>query len=177
MEVNRALAPYVDVMLGNEEDFTAALGFEVAGVDGDLAELDPANFRAMIAKVVAAYPDVQVAAHAAPGDDGQPQRLDGDRLCHGAFHQATTRRDLDILDRVGGGDGFASGLVYALLGGKPPRRRRGVRCHPRGTRHDHTRGHVDGLAPGGGGRDAGPDGPRGALMSRTTDRRWGTTDG
>ena len=118
--VNRALAPYVDVMLGNEEDFTAALGFEVAGVDGDLAELDPANFRAMIAEVVAAYPNVQVAATTLRRAT-TANRNDWTAIAYGdgTFHQATTRRDLDILDRVGGGDGFASGLVYALLGGKP----------------------------------------------------------
>src|SRR6185436_12596628 len=59
-EVNRRLAPYIDVMLGNEEDFSAALGFEVAGVDEHLSELDPANFKKMIDAVVAAYPNLRV---------------------------------------------------------------------------------------------------------------------
>ena len=62
IEVNRAIAPFVDVMLGNEEDFTAALGFAVDGVDDDLAELDPTNFKVMIDQVVSAFPNVQVVA-------------------------------------------------------------------------------------------------------------------
>ena len=62
VEVNRALAPYVDVMLGNEEDFSAALGFEVGGLDEDLSELDPTNFKAMIGEVIDTYPNLQVVA-------------------------------------------------------------------------------------------------------------------
>ena len=54
-EVNRELASYVDVMIGNEEDFTAALGFEIEGVGEDLGELDSANFRKMIEKAVATF--------------------------------------------------------------------------------------------------------------------------
>ena len=61
-EVNRELASYVDVMLGNEEDFTAALGFEVEGLDENLSALDPANFRKMIETAVAAFPNFQAVA-------------------------------------------------------------------------------------------------------------------
>ena len=61
-EVNRALAPLVDVLLGDEEDFTAALGFEIEGLDANLSELDPARFGTMMAEVCAAYPDVALAA-------------------------------------------------------------------------------------------------------------------
>ncbi len=61
-EVNRAVAPLVDVMLGNEEDFSAALGFEVAGVDRNLSVLDPERFGAMMARVAAAYPNIRVVA-------------------------------------------------------------------------------------------------------------------
>jgi 2-dehydro-3-deoxygluconokinase len=120
VEVNRALAPYVDVMLGNEEDFGAALGFEVRGLDEDLSELDPTNFKAMITDVIDTYPNLQVVATtlrrattANRNDWGAVAYADG------AFHHATTRPDLDIFDRVGGGDGFASGLIYSLLAGKP----------------------------------------------------------
>ena len=118
--VNRALAPYVDVMLGNEEDFTAALGFDVAGVDDDLADLDPTNFQAMIDEVVAGYPNVQVVATTLRRAT-TANRNDWSAIAYGdgRFHSATSRNDLEIFDRVGGGDGFASGLVYALLGGKP----------------------------------------------------------
>ncbi len=61
-EVNRAIAPYVDVMIGNEEDFTAALGFEVEGVDESLTQLPVEQFGAMIGRVSQAYPNFQVIA-------------------------------------------------------------------------------------------------------------------
>src|SRR5579885_2822809 len=55
-EVNRKLAPYVDVMLGNEEDFSAALGYAVKGVDENFAALDAATFQKMIEAVLADFP-------------------------------------------------------------------------------------------------------------------------
>ncbi len=117
-EVNLRLAPYVDVMLGNEEDFSAALGFEVEGVDEQLSELDPANFKKMIKRVVGAYPNLKVVATtlrnattASRNDWGAGAWADG------VFYQAQTRKGLEILDRVGGGDSFASGLVYGFLKG------------------------------------------------------------
>src|SRR5215475_2206218 len=55
-EVNRRIAPFVDVMIGNEEDFSAALGYEVPGTDENLSALDPENFKKMIAKVVKDFP-------------------------------------------------------------------------------------------------------------------------
>src|SRR5580765_2552830 len=120
-EVNRRLAPYIDVMLGNEEDFSAALGFDVAGVDEHLSELDPANFKNMIDTVVAAYPNLRVvgttlrnATTATVNDWGAIAWADG------AFYEAPTREGLEILDRVGGGDSFASGLIYGLLAARGP---------------------------------------------------------
>ena len=120
VEVNRALARHVDVMLGNEEDFTAALGFTVEGVDEDLSELDPTNFETMIDQVVSAFPNVQVVATTLRRAT-TATRNDWSAVVYadGGFHSATARCDLEIFDRVGGGDGFASGLIYALLGGKP----------------------------------------------------------
>ncbi|HSO48964.1 MAG TPA: sugar kinase, partial [Acidimicrobiia bacterium] len=56
VEVNRALAPYVDVMIGNEEDFTSALGFEVPDLDHEITNLDPSAFKAMIGAVLDAFP-------------------------------------------------------------------------------------------------------------------------
>lgn len=115
-EVNLAIAPLVDVMLGNEEDFTAALGFEVEGLDRNLSALDPANFGRMMEQVVAAWPNLKVVAStlrsartASRNDWGAVAWSDGQ------LHQALLRPDLEILDRVGGGDGFASGLIYGLM--------------------------------------------------------------
>lgn len=120
-EVNRALAPLVDVMLGNEEDFTAALGFEVQGLDPNLTALEPANFGRMMEAVVAAFPrlrvvatTLRVATTASRNDWGAVCWMDGQ------LHEATIRRDLEILDRVGGGDSFASGLFYGFLSGQGP---------------------------------------------------------
>jgi len=118
-EVNRAIAPHVDVMLGNEEDFTAALGFEVAGTGETYSKLDPTNFKKMIAAAVKAFPNFKVVATtlrnaktASSNDWGAIVYADGQ------FHDATLRENLEIYDRVGGGDSFASGLIYGLMEGK-----------------------------------------------------------
>ena len=116
-EVNRQLAPLVDIMLGNEEDFTACLGFEVPGTGADLSELDSENFHAMIAEVTAQYPTLSVVAttlrsvrSATINDWGAVAWSAAD-----GFARAAPRRSLEIFDRVGGGDSFASGLLYGLL--------------------------------------------------------------
>ncbi len=121
MEVNRAIAPHVDVMLGNEEDFTSALGFEVKGTDESYSKLDPTNFKKMIEQVTSEFPNFKVVATtlrnaktASVNDWGAIIYADGE------FHDATLRTDLEIYDRVGGGDSFASGLIYALMKGKTP---------------------------------------------------------
>jgi 2-dehydro-3-deoxygluconokinase len=117
-EVNRALMPFVDVLFGNEEDFSAALGFELDGVDPAFKDLPTASFRNMIGKVVAAFPNIQVVATTlrtarSASANGWGAIAYGD----GAFHEVA-QRDVEILDRVGGGDSFASGLIYGLLAGK-----------------------------------------------------------
>jgi len=120
-QVNRDLAPYVDVMLGNEEDFTAALGYAVEGVDKHLSKLDPANFHRMIEHAVKEYPNFEIVATtlrnaktATINDWGAVC------YCDGEFYQAAARENLEIFDRVGGGDSFASGLIYGFLSGKGP---------------------------------------------------------
>ena len=120
-EVNREIARFIDVMIGNEEDFTASLGFEVEGMDEDLATLDVDAFAAMIEKAAAAYPNFKVigttmrTVHSATINDWGAiawSRSTG-------VVQATHRARLEILDRVGGGDSFASGLIYGLLTDEP----------------------------------------------------------
>jgi len=119
VEVNRKIASCVDVMIGNEEDFTSALGFQVEGMDVHISKLDPANFKKMIAEAVKAFPNFKVVATtlrnaktACVNDWGAILYAEGE------FHQARLRENLEIYDRVGGGDGFASGLAYAFLEGK-----------------------------------------------------------
>lgn len=115
-EVNRRLARLVDVMLGNEEDFTACLGFEVEGVDENLSALETSSFQKMIERAVQDFPNFKVAATtlrtvktASVNDWGAICWADG------TFYQAAMREGLEILDRVGGGDSFASGLIYGLM--------------------------------------------------------------
>lgn len=115
-EVNREIAKYVDIMIGNEEDFVACLGMEVEGLDAALSHLPVEGFKRMIGRAVEAYPNFQAVAttlrtvHSA-------SRNDWGALCWygGEFHEATLRKDLEIFDRVGGGDSFASGFIYGLM--------------------------------------------------------------
>ena len=119
--VNRGLAPLVDVLIGNEEDFSAALGFDVEGVSDQFAELERSRFETMIARVVREFPNLRAVAvtlrHARTATVN-----DWSALCwhDGRFFEAAPRANLEILDRIGGGDSFASGLIYGFLTGRGP---------------------------------------------------------
>ena len=120
-EVNREIAGYIDVMIGNEEDFTASLGFEVEGVDENLSALEVGKFAAMIEKAAAAYPNFKIigttmrTVHSASINDWGAIAWSPST----GVVQATHHEQLEILDRVGGGDSFASGLIYGLLQNEP----------------------------------------------------------
>jgi len=116
--VNQEIARFVDVMLGNEEDFTACLGLPVEGADEDLLHLDAAAFNKMIGAAVAAYPSFKVVATTLRAAK-TATRNDWGAICFmdGSFFESRPYPDLEILDRVGGGDSFASGLIYGLLTG------------------------------------------------------------
>ena len=120
-KVNREIAKYVDVMLGNEEDFTACLGFEVEGLDEHISKIDPVNFKKMIATAVKQYPNFKVAATTLRNAKTASVNDWGAVIWAGGnFYEAPMRENLEIYDRVGGGDGFASGLAYGFLEGKGP---------------------------------------------------------
>jgi 2-dehydro-3-deoxygluconokinase len=117
-EVNRRLVQHVDVLLGNEEDFTACLGFQVPEAGTDFASLSAANFKRMIGDVISELPHLKVVATtlravrtASVNDWGAVAWAGGE------FAEATHRPGLEIFDRVGGGDSFASGLIYGLMSG------------------------------------------------------------
>ena len=116
--VNRGLIRKVDVLLGNEEDFTAALGFAVEGAGEDYARLDVAAYRPMIDAVMREFPNLSAVAstlrvaHTATVNDWGALYVSDGRLVSSRW------RDLWIYDRIGGGDSFASGLIYGLLAGR-----------------------------------------------------------
>jgi len=117
--VMRDIVRTVDVVLGNEEDYVAALGLLAPGVDRAFARLDPAAYEALLREAARRFPNLRllaatlrVARTATRNDWGAVVLADGD------FHEATSRPDLEILDRIGGGDSFASGLIYGLLTGR-----------------------------------------------------------
>lgn len=114
--VNREIARHVDVMIGNEEDFTACLGFAVEGADENLSTIDVTAFQRMIGQALQAFPNFKVTATTLRAVKSAT-RNDWGAICwaRGKFFQATPRPDLEILDRVGGGDSFASGLIYGFL--------------------------------------------------------------
>ena len=119
-EVNREIVRHVDVLLGNEEDFSACLGFEVPDVDPNLLDLDVEAFKRMLATVTDEFSQVAVAATTLRGVR-TATRNDWGAIAWSrtqGFVEATNRPDMEILDRVGGGDSFASGLIYGLLSGE-----------------------------------------------------------
>jgi 2-dehydro-3-deoxygluconokinase len=119
-EVNRRIAPFVDVMLGNEEDFSAALGYEVPGMDETHSALDPEAFKEMIRTVVKDFPFKVVATTLRKATTATRNYWGAICYSEGQVFQAQNRENLEILDRVGGGDSFASGLIYGFLDGKGP---------------------------------------------------------
>ncbi len=115
-KVNRELAPYVDVMIGNEEDFTACLGLHVEGLGDQMKELPIDGYRKMIDQAISLFPNFKAIATtlrtvrtATINDWGALC------WCDGELHEATHREKLEIYDRVGGGDSFASGLIYGFM--------------------------------------------------------------
>jgi 2-dehydro-3-deoxygluconokinase len=117
-EVNRAIVGKVDVLLGNEEDFSAMLGIAIKGVGEDFAELPIAGYEAMLREVAAAYPNLKLIASTLRTVQSASRNAWGAIALYEGKIVHVPQRDIDILDRVGGGDSFASGLIYGLLAGK-----------------------------------------------------------
>ena len=117
-EVNRTIVRKLDVLLGNEEDFSAMLGIAIKGVGEDFAELPIAGYEEMLREVAAAYPNLKLVASTLRTAQTASRNAWGaialyeDKIVH------VPQREIDIFDRVGGGDSFASGLVYGMLAGK-----------------------------------------------------------
>ena len=116
MEVNRELVSQVDALVGNEEDFTAALGFEVEGLDENISRLDVESYRRMMERVAKTFPNLKLVATTLRNAKSAT-RNDWGAACYydGQFYCSTMREDVEIYDRIGGGDSFASGLIYGFL--------------------------------------------------------------
>jgi 2-dehydro-3-deoxygluconokinase len=118
-EVNRELVRKVDLLLGNEEDFSAMLGMQIKGVGEDFSELPIASYGEMLREAAASYPNLKMiastlrTAHTSSRNAWGAIALYQDEIIH------VPQRDIEIYDRVGGGDSFASGLIYGFLAGRP----------------------------------------------------------
>ncbi len=117
-EVNRELVSAIDVLFGNEEDFSTTLGVAIEGVRNDFTHLPVSSYESMLHRVAQLYPNLKLiattlrTAHTATSNDWGAIALYEGKIIH------VPQRPLEILDRVGGGDSFASGLIYGLLAGK-----------------------------------------------------------
>lgn len=114
--VNKEIAKYIDVMIGNEEDFTACLGFEIEGNDENLVELNLDGYKKMMAKAAEAYPNFKVMATTLRSVKTATVN-DWAAMCwaNGEIYFSKKYDGLEIMDRVGGGDSFASGLIFGLM--------------------------------------------------------------
>lgn len=122
-EVNREIAKYVDVMIGNEEDFTACLGFEVEGVDENLSNIEIDSFKKMIEAAVAEFPNFKATATTLRGVHTATVNDWGAIVWHdGQFYESRHYPKLEIMDRVGGGDSFASGLAFGFMSENDPQK-------------------------------------------------------
>ena len=118
---NREMMPFISVLIGNEEDFEKALGFKAEGTTESYSKLDPESYKAVARQVSDAFPDIEMIGttlrDAKTGwlNDWRTLLFDGEE-----FYLSRIYENLELVDRVGGGDSFAAGLVYSLLQGKSP---------------------------------------------------------
>lgn len=116
VEINSEIAKYVDVMIGNEEDFTACLGLEVEGLDENISNIDVGAFEKMIENAVKKFPNFKATATTLRKvKSASINDWSAICWCGGKFYESKKRENLEIFDRVGGGDSFASGFIYGMM--------------------------------------------------------------
>jgi 2-dehydro-3-deoxygluconokinase len=122
IETTKPLVPYIDCLIGNEEDFQKVLGYDVEGVDVEKGgKLDTTAFKSMVNRVVKDFPNIKVVGTTLRGVKTALVNDWSAIMWHdGTFYDGPQFPDLEIEDRVGGGDGFASGFTYGFLSGKSP---------------------------------------------------------
>ncbi|MBW2149439.1 MAG: sugar kinase [Deltaproteobacteria bacterium] len=120
-QATRPLVQYIDFLIGNEEDFQKVLGFEVEGVDETLSQLPVENYKKMVERVVESFPDLKgVGTTLREVVSGLINHWSAILYYDGVFYGSRRYENLEIEDRVGGGDGFSSGIIYGFLTGKEP---------------------------------------------------------
>ncbi|HXE52301.1 MAG TPA: sugar kinase [Tepidisphaeraceae bacterium] len=120
-EVTKQLVPYIDCLIGNEEDFQKVLGFQVEGVDENLSALDTTAYKRMVEKVVKTYPHIKVVGTTLREvKSGLVNNWSAILWSEGKFYESRRYENLEIEDRVGGGDGFSSGFAYGFVNGRTP---------------------------------------------------------
>jgi 2-dehydro-3-deoxygluconokinase len=119
-EVNRELVKKIDVLFGNEEDFSATLGIKLEGVAEDFNKLPVASYEVMLRDVAQAYPNLKLVATTLRTAQTASRNAWGAMAIYQNEILYAPQREVDIMDRVGGGDSFASGLIYGMMAGKSP---------------------------------------------------------
>ena len=118
--INREIAGLLDVLIGNEEDLQLGLGMPGPKIKSGGSKLDTQAFREMIGGVVASYPNIKAVATTLREVHSTARHSWKAILWFdGKFHESPTV-ELEVYDRIGGGDGFAAGLIYGLLNGEAP---------------------------------------------------------
>jgi 2-dehydro-3-deoxygluconokinase len=118
-KVMSSLMPYVDVCIGNEEDAEKVLGFSVEGTDVSTAKLNLQGYRKMLQRMQEAYSFKHVVTTLRDSLSASDNRWSA-LLYDGKSYYQSKSYDIHVVDRVGGGDSFAGGLIYALSSGYSP---------------------------------------------------------
>jgi len=113
IDVCRQIVALTDILLGNESDFQNALGIHGPTVER-ASDVDPAAFEGIIEALLRDFPNVKVVATSIRGEGVHYQKWSGAMAACGKFYRAPVY-DLEVYDRIGGGDGFAAGLIYGIL--------------------------------------------------------------
>jgi len=114
-EVMKEVIPYIDVLIGNEEDFEKMLGIKVDTVEG-YSKIDPNSYYSVAKKAVELYPNIEVVGTTLrDAKTGLLNDWQTVMLYKGSFFTSKKYENLEIVDRTGGGDSFASALIYCML--------------------------------------------------------------
>jgi len=118
--VTRQIVSHVDALIGNEEDLQQGLGVPGPDVERDKSKFNPDSFFGMIDRVVDEFPNIKLVATTLREVLSTNRHKWSAVLWYNGGRHIAPLCKLDVLDRIGGGDGFASGLIYGLIDGRSP---------------------------------------------------------